>query len=46
LSDVPEDSNVFYVLTRKPSIPEIIGTTKKKLYRLALDGTHPMKAKA
>lgn len=39
LSDVPEDTDVFYVLTRKPSIPEIIGTTNKKLYEISPDGT-------
>jgi hypothetical protein len=28
LSDVPEDTDVLYVLTRRPSIPEYIGTAK------------------
>ena len=39
LSDVPEDTDVFYVLTRKPSIPEMIGTSNKKLYEISPDGT-------
>ena len=39
LSDVPEDTDVFHVLTRKPSIPEMIGTTNKKLYEISPDGT-------
>ena len=39
LSDVPEDTDVFYVLTRKPSIPEMIGTRNKKLYEISTDGT-------
>jgi hypothetical protein len=39
LSDVPEDTDVFYVLTRKPSIPEAIGTLNKKLYEISADGT-------
>lgn len=38
LSDVPEDTDVFYVLTRKPAIPEMIGTTDKKLYEINTDG--------
>lgn len=39
LSDVPEDTDVFYVLTRRPAVPEYIGTTNKKLYVIAIDGT-------
>jgi hypothetical protein len=39
LSDVPEDTDVFYVLTRKPPIPEMIGTRTKKLYEISPDGT-------
>jgi hypothetical protein len=39
LSDVPEDSDVFYVLTRKPSTPEMIGTRNKKIYEISTDGT-------
>ncbi len=38
LSDVPEDSDIFYVLTRKPSVPEMIITTNKKLYEIDTDG--------
>lgn len=38
LSDVPEDTDVFHVLTRKPSIPEYVGT-KKYIYVIATDGT-------
>jgi hypothetical protein len=39
LSDVPEDTDVFYVLTRKPSVPEMIGTGKKQVYEVETDGT-------
>ncbi len=39
LSDAPEDTDVFYVLTRKPSIPEMIGTRNKKFYEISTDGT-------
>jgi len=39
LSDVPEDMDVFYVLTRRPSIPEAIGTPNKKVYEISVDGT-------
>lgn len=39
LSNVPEDSDVFYVLTRKPSIPEYIGMLDKKIYVVQTDGT-------
>jgi hypothetical protein len=39
LSDVPEDTDVFFVLTRKPSVPEMIGTSNKKLYEIEIDGT-------
>jgi len=38
LSDVPEDTDVFFVLTRKPSIPEYIGT-KNVVYVVETDGT-------
>jgi hypothetical protein len=38
LSDVPEDTDVFHVLTRKPPQPEFIGTMDKKLYEIAVDG--------
>ncbi len=39
LSDVPEDSDVFYVLTRRPSIPEFIGFNGKMVYEITEDGT-------
>lgn len=39
LSDVPEDTDVFHVLTREPSQPEFIGTTNKKMYEISTDGT-------
>ncbi|HTY83487.1 MAG TPA: hypothetical protein VMB19_04680, partial [Silvibacterium sp.] len=39
LSDVPEDTDVFHVLTRKPPQPEYIGTLNKKLYIINTDGT-------
>jgi hypothetical protein len=35
----PEDSDVFYVLTRKPSVPEYVRTLDKKIYRVNPDGT-------
>jgi hypothetical protein len=38
LSDVPEDTDVFYVLTRKPSVPETIGAGKH-VYKIQVDGT-------
>jgi hypothetical protein len=39
LSSLPEDSDVFYVLSRKPLIPEYIGTMDKKIYVVQVDGT-------
>ena len=39
LSEVPEDTDVFYVLTRKPSLPEFIGVDGKILYQIQTDGT-------
>jgi hypothetical protein len=39
LSNVPEDTDVFYVLTRKPQQPEFINTPDKKLYEISPDGT-------
>jgi len=39
LSDVPEDSDVFFVLTRKPSVPEFIGVEKKMRFQIMEDGT-------
>ena len=39
LSLTPEDSDVFYVLTRKPAIPEYVGTMDKKIWVIQTDGT-------
>jgi len=39
LSDVPEDTDVFHVLTREPSQPEFIGTRNKKMYEISTDGS-------
>lgn len=39
LSDVPEDTDVFHVLTRQPSQPEFIGTSSGKFYEISTDGT-------
>lgn len=38
LSELPEDSDVFYVLTRKPSVPEYIGT-KQGIFIIKTDGS-------
>jgi hypothetical protein len=38
LSDVPEDTDVFHVLRRKPPVPEIVGT-KSGIYIVQTDGT-------
>jgi hypothetical protein len=38
LSDVPEDTDVLYVLTRRPSIPEYIGTAKH-VFAINIDGS-------
>jgi hypothetical protein len=38
LSDVPEDTDVAYVLTRRPSVPEFIGG-KGTVYEVLEDGT-------
>ncbi|HSK73860.1 MAG TPA: hypothetical protein VK892_19335 [Pyrinomonadaceae bacterium] len=38
LDDVPEDSDVFHVLTRTPKVPELI-ITNKFVYQIAPDGT-------
>jgi hypothetical protein len=43
LSDVPEDSDVFYVLTRKPSIPEFIGVDGKLRFQIMEDGSIQLK---
>ena len=39
LSAVPEDSDVFYVLNRRPSLPELIGVDGKIRYQINPDGT-------
>lgn len=38
LSDVPEDTDVFHVLARRPQRPEIIVTRNKKMYEISVDG--------
>lgn len=38
LSDVPEDTDVFHVLRRKPPVPEFIGTNSGT-YIVQVDGT-------
>ncbi len=38
LDDIPEDTDVFLVLSRKPSVPEYIAS-KKFVYRVEPDGT-------
>jgi hypothetical protein len=38
MDDIPEDTDVFYVLSRKPSVPEWIGT-RKYVYKIETDGT-------
>lgn len=38
VDDVPEDTDVFYVLTRKPIAPELIAT-RKYVYQVEIDGT-------
>jgi hypothetical protein len=37
-SDMPEDTDVLYVLNRKPSTPELIATGKQ-LFAVAKDGS-------
>jgi hypothetical protein len=39
LSDVPEDSDVFFVLTRRPAVPEYIMIDKKMRYIILTDGS-------
>ena len=39
LGSVPEDRDGFHVLTRKPSIPEYIGTMDKKIWVIRTDGS-------
>ncbi|HEY4837713.1 MAG TPA: hypothetical protein VIH72_03845 [Candidatus Acidoferrales bacterium] len=38
LSDLPEDTDVFYVLTRKPPIPEYV-TSSKFMYQISPSGS-------
>ena len=38
LDDIPEDTDVFHVLSRKPAIPQWVGTNKY-IYRIEPDGT-------
>ncbi|HEY0097752.1 MAG TPA: hypothetical protein VGB76_02260 [Pyrinomonadaceae bacterium] len=38
MDDIPEDTDVFYVLARKPAVPEWIGT-RKYVYKVEVDGT-------
>jgi hypothetical protein len=38
LSSCPEDSDVFYVLSRKPSMPEIVVTGEHEMYLVLTDG--------
>ena len=39
LTDLPEDSDIFYVLSRKPHIPEDIITKNRTMYEVRTDGT-------
>jgi len=38
LDDIPEDTDVFHVLSRRPSVPEYVGT-KQYVFRIETDGT-------
>ena len=38
LDDIPEDTDVFHVLSRRPSVPEYVGT-KQFIFRIETDGT-------
>ena len=38
MDDIPEDTDVFHVLSRHPSVPEYIGT-KQFVFRIETDGT-------
>lgn len=38
LSDVPEDTDVFFVLSERPPMPEYVGT-KKQIYVIQADGS-------
>jgi hypothetical protein len=39
LSEVPEDTDVLYVLTRKPAVPEYVSTMSRVIYVINVDGT-------
>jgi hypothetical protein len=39
LSDLPEDSDVFHVLSRNPPVPEFIVGNQKHKYSILVDGT-------
>ena len=39
VNNAVEDSDVFHVLNRQPSIPEIVGTPDKHMYEIETDGT-------
>jgi len=39
LNNDVEDSDVFHVLNRKPSVPELVGTPDKHIYEIATDGS-------
>ena len=39
LSDKPEDSDVFHVLTRRPLVPEYVGMPDRHIYAIETDGT-------
>lgn len=39
LNNDVEDSDVFHVLNRQPSVPEIVGTPDKHVYEIETDGT-------
>lgn len=44
LSDVPEDTDVLYVLNRQPSIPEFIGAGKR-IFTVSTDGSIALQKK-
>lgn len=44
LSDLPEDTDVFHVLTQDPPLPEFVGTPNFT-YRVNIDGTIQMEEK-
>lgn len=39
LNNDVEDSDVFHVLNRKPSVPELVGTADKHIYEIETDGS-------